>query len=377
MPGVNAVFEISLTGGAGVFAVAPRVATGSTSVSIRVVNASALDYERLQDPVIELQVTARERSTPQHLSSVAVVTVTVEDRNDNAPVFSQPSYDVSIPENVLGGATVVVAAATDADSGDFGTRGIRYRLFGNGAERFVVDEVTGVVEVATCDTPGSGNCLDYDAGSATYQLFVAAADEAGGGRSTVAPLTVRLTDVNDNRASFAEGYRNYTAIVDEGSTQFNPPLIVQAEDADGSASISYSIVSGNTNDVLSIDNVTGVVSVAAPEKLDISLLATDLVVLTVAATDGGGSLPDLATVSVFVREVNDRRPTFDPAVYAASVRETDPPGTLTSSADPEVSAVDGGVPPQSGTATVVVSVLDANNRRPTFQPAVMRVDVPE
>lgn len=56
LQGLNSVFEIYLEGGGGAFTVSPHLAASSASISVRVENASALNYETLADPVIELKV---------------------------------------------------------------------------------------------------------------------------------------------------------------------------------------------------------------------------------------------------------------------------------------------------------------------------------
>lgn len=53
----------------------------------------------------------------------AVVLVTIEDVNDNPPVFSQPSYNISILENLPDGMNVLQVTATDRDE-------VRRRYFG-------------------------------------------------------------------------------------------------------------------------------------------------------------------------------------------------------------------------------------------------------
>ena len=62
--------------------------------------------------------------------SVVPVTVYIKDQNDNYPEFTQSTYEVSIPENCEVDSTLAWTQALDADSGDFGTRGIRYTNLG-------------------------------------------------------------------------------------------------------------------------------------------------------------------------------------------------------------------------------------------------------
>lgn len=87
-----------------------------------------------------------------------------------------------------------------------------------------MDPSSGVVTVAPCETPGRGNCLDFEARPA-YFLSYQATDDRGRGQSAVVPLTVRLTDANDNPPAFEQ--RVYTALIDEGDAHFDPPLRVQ------------------------------------------------------------------------------------------------------------------------------------------------------
>ena len=46
--------------------------------------------------------------------------MTVEDTNDNRPVFSQNEYRTTLVENAQLGTTVIVISATDGDSGSNG-----------------------------------------------------------------------------------------------------------------------------------------------------------------------------------------------------------------------------------------------------------------
>ncbi|XP_043113862.1 protocadherin gamma-B4-like [Puntigrus tetrazona] len=78
------------------------------------------ELDREQQKEISLIVTAVDGGTPPR-SGTVVIHVTVLDANDNAPVFSQDVYKVSLPENSPPLDTVVVTvSATDADEGQNG-----------------------------------------------------------------------------------------------------------------------------------------------------------------------------------------------------------------------------------------------------------------
>lgn len=59
-----------------------------------------------------LQVTARETDTPARRSGGAIVNVTVEDGNDNRPVFTSQSYQARVPEDAPGGRLVTTVTVS-------------------------------------------------------------------------------------------------------------------------------------------------------------------------------------------------------------------------------------------------------------------------
>lgn len=80
--------------------------------------------------VVNLTLVAKEIFTAGAKYSVVPVTVFIRDQNDNYPEFTNSTYEVSIPENCNAGTTVAWVQALDMDSGNFGTRGIRYTNLG-------------------------------------------------------------------------------------------------------------------------------------------------------------------------------------------------------------------------------------------------------
>ena len=157
--GSNSVFNVNLVDPSGIFSVEPAIATGSTSVSIRVANGP-LDYENPNQRKFILLVVATEAFTIEKLSSTSTVIVTVDDVNDNRPSFHQDLYTASIQEDAMPGTIVATIRATDRDSPPL--TAIEYSLFGNGADRFAVNPMTGAITVGDCPTPGAGNCIDYE-----------------------------------------------------------------------------------------------------------------------------------------------------------------------------------------------------------------------
>lgn len=144
------------------------MASGSADVTIRITNSS-LDYENPNQRQFIILVVAKELHTDLLLSSTATVKVTVTDANDNSPTFDQEGYTATVSEMASPGTLVTTIVAKDRDSGKFGENGLIYQLAGNGAEKFVVNNRTGAITVAECDTPGREPCLDYEI-KADYML---------------------------------------------------------------------------------------------------------------------------------------------------------------------------------------------------------------
>lgn len=61
--------------------------------------------------------------------------------------------------------------------------------------------------------------------SFSERVFFQATDEEGKGHSSSAPLKITLTDSNDNFPIF--NTLNYTAVIEEGATKFEPPFFVK------------------------------------------------------------------------------------------------------------------------------------------------------
>ncbi|KAI4899904.1 hypothetical protein NFI96_019483 [Prochilodus magdalenae] len=79
------------------------------------VTDSRLDRETV--PEYTVVITATDAGSPP-LSSQKTFVVKLSDVNDNAPIFSQPSYSVDIAENTASSTPIVAVSASDPDLGD-------------------------------------------------------------------------------------------------------------------------------------------------------------------------------------------------------------------------------------------------------------------
>ncbi|XP_076861938.1 protocadherin gamma-C5-like isoform X2 [Brachyhypopomus gauderio] len=149
-----------------------------------------LDRESV--PEYTVVVTASDAGSPP-LSSQKTFVVSLSDVNDNAPVFSQPSYSVDIAENNAPGAAIVAVSASDPDLGD--------------NARLTYSILTSVVNGSPVSSyvyinPDNGNIftmrsLDYEQMNA-FKIEVQVQDAGTPPRNSNVTVHVFVVDQNDN-----------------------------------------------------------------------------------------------------------------------------------------------------------------------------------
>ncbi|XP_068081067.1 cadherin-87A [Anabrus simplex] len=421
--GDNARYSLKLRNvrnAAGAFTVHPSNATGRSPVVVRVADVQGLDYDvddpNLREVVFDVIASIKDSNGNDKEVGSSRVTVNLVDANDNSPIFTLPVYRVRVMEDAKPGSFIANMSATDKDSGEYGK--IYYAIRGFGAEKFYSHPTKGGLFVAN-----KSQGLDYET-QKSYSLSFEARD--GGGRVSTANLFVEVGDVNDNKPIFEQ--REYSRTVREGATSFEPQLFVRATDLDGpeqgGGKIFYSIQSTNSPDVFFVEPISGEVKLNSPAR------AADTVrgqyELVIRATDAGKPpLHDDTRIIVRVGVPGNQRPIFRgnrnvgnaPSGYSATVYENAPSGTdvvQVMATDPDgqdsllsyfiaggardnfvidksqgritvspearldletsgsrydiiVHAVDSGTPiRETATTTVIVDVLDVNNKPPVF-----------
>ncbi len=229
-----------------------------------------------------------------------VVTVTVTNVDDNAPVFAEGSA----AHNVAEGQTVVaIVIATDGD-GDT----ITYTLTGADQGDF---EITDTGELAFNTAPDFENPGDAG-GNNVYVVVVAA---TSGTRTAFQTVTVTVTNVNDNAPVFAEGSAAHN--VAEGQTVV---ATVIATDGDGDT-ITYTLTGGADRSSFTIDAASGVLAFnTAPDfENPGSADNSNVYVVVVTATAGGQAVTQVVTVTV--TNVDDNAPVFAEGSAAHNVAE--------------------------------------------------------
>ncbi|XP_045407001.1 protocadherin gamma-A4 isoform X10 [Lemur catta] len=271
----------------------------------------ALDRE--EEAVHHLVLTAFDGGDPVRSGTVRIH-ITLVDINDNAPVFTQPEYHVSVRENVPVGSRLLTVKATDPDEGANGEVTYSFRKVGDKiSQLFQLNSLSGDITIL--------ENLDYE-DSGFYDIDVEAHD--GPGLRARSKVLVTVLDVNDNTPEIT--VTSLTSSIQETS----PPGTV--------------IALFNVQDSDSGEN--GLIMCSIPDSLPFTLektygnyhrLLTHRTLdreevseynITITATDKG--TPPLSTethISLHVGDINDNPPIFPQASYSAYIPENNARGT--------------------------------------------------
>ncbi|XP_023254904.1 protocadherin beta-16-like, partial [Seriola lalandi dorsalis] len=187
------------------------------SKKVEMVLQKQLDRETQEQ--LSLTLTATDGGDPQ-LSGTMRVEISVLDANDNAPVFTQEVYKITIMETASKGTILSTVSAVDADEGSNGK--VSYSITNTLDDvpvMFKIDEVSGVVTL-------TGN-MDYEK-APHYEIYVQASDD--GGLTDSCKIIVEVTDTNDNHPSI--NIMSKTNSISENSKAGTVVTIFNVQDPD-------------------------------------------------------------------------------------------------------------------------------------------------
>lgn len=283
-----------------------------TQNAIEILTYKALDFETV--PKYTLTVRAVNKAT-HALRNVTRIEIQVRDKNDEIPQFigldENGRYQGSVAENALPGTPVISVTATDRDSKPE-YREITYALkkphyhIHQDVHLFDIDTETGLI--TTKET------FDREA-KQIYYVTVTALDGARSDRPKVmnspnrvdAEVVIHVTDQNDETPYFRK--RKEKAVVKENVEPNHTIMRVTASDRDVDPELSYSIVSGNDNNVFEVISHTGEIRVRSP--LDYEKKQSYLLEYRVF----DGKFMSNTHIEIKVEDVNDNPPVFDKLLY--------------------------------------------------------------
>lgn len=378
--------------------------------------------DRETTPAYSLVIEALDGGSPP-LRGKMTVNITIQDVNDNQPIFNQSRYFATVPENATIGTSVLQVYATDTDASENGL--VEYSINRRQSDKdqmFRIDSNTGLISV--------NKLLDFET-KELHELVVVAKDHGLQPLETTAFVSIRVTDVNDNQPTI-----NVIFLSDDATPKISESALpgefvarISVNDPDSKteySNVNVTLSGGEGHFGLTTrDNIIYLVIVSLPLDREIQPNYT----LSVVATDTGNPpLHASKTIYLRVTDINDNAPEFEKEVYLANVMEVADPGTsviqvvaidrdegnnsaiyyslldtpdthsqwfqidtnsglITTRAHidcetepvPQLTilAKDNGYPALSSTATVLVTIHDVNDNEPIFDQSFYNVSVGE
>ncbi|KAJ8343699.1 hypothetical protein SKAU_G00310280 [Synaphobranchus kaupii] len=178
-------------------------------------------------------------ATNKSVEAAEPFNVKIIDLNDNNPVFP-PSYNGSILERSATGTHVLTVTATDADDPTTANGQVEYKLL-NGNDVFEIDKHG---KIAT-----KIDFLDREKQS-TYVVVVHAKDMPGmkTGGSATTTVTITVSDINDNMATFRKKVYRFDVKEDEKENFKIGTMETEDKDEDENKDPVFSIVADSTTE---------------------------------------------------------------------------------------------------------------------------------
>lgn len=372
-----------------------------------------------------ISVSAWDHGSPRQVGRAYVTVNLIQvNANNNDPIinftyFLRPAKFATVDENAANGSVVAAVTVVDLDEGLNGETVVVIKA-GNELNHFRLDS-TPAVRV--------NGVLDREEIS-KYNLTIVASDRGNPPRSSSASLIIYVNDVNDHEPVFEKS--EYSAVLSELSPPGSYVAGTTATDADTgvNAHIYYAFVSGNERNWFEMNTDSGLITTKSTIDREIQ----GSVELKISARDGGPNPKWAYThLKITILDENDEAPKFSQDNINVTLSESTPINTLVAMLtaadhdqgtngsvayylvpDPQhhheetfaldsltgqlttrirldrelvagydvrVVARDQGVPPQSSTAVVHVTVDDVNDNSPAFYPlkyfTPIREDLPK
>uniref|UniRef100_A0A8C9XBH0 Protocadherin-16 n=1 Tax=Sander lucioperca TaxID=283035 RepID=A0A8C9XBH0_SANLU len=239
-----------------------------------------------------LQAVATDGCAQGPLSSVASLTIQVEDVNDNVPACEQNPINAWVSMRTLPNQIVTTVTATDGDQGDNGT--IQFML-SDEENLFDINSELGEISLRR----------RVRAGFSGRKLQVVVSDQ---GRPALTSTCLVFIHLKGEHEGLQFTNKVYNTTVKENSRAGTWIAKVEASDQTNSRQkITYTIFSGNENHIFSITRHTGEIRVQKDNSLDFEV--SPQIHLVVLADNGLQTAP--CRVSISLLDVNDNAPVFE------------------------------------------------------------------
>ncbi|KAG5675437.1 hypothetical protein PVAND_005341 [Polypedilum vanderplanki] len=365
---------------------------------------TAIMLDREDTAVYHFTLMAQDSSATEPRAAAVNFTITVDDMNDNTPSFEQAAFTVNIPDRIKTGQFVFGAKATDLDDGI--NSKILYSIGGKDASKFNININTGVIKAAE-ELSLIGHSNDR-----IFNIDINAIDQGHEPKSAKCELTIELRPAHLFPTFSYSSETQFILSEDVPEGKLVTKIQASSPKKGSIGNIKYAIAGGNINNALKIDRTNGDVTIG-PGRLDYEI-SQQYEVWIEASDSDNPSLRSVMKLTINVTDANDNGPIMEKMIYSAEVLEEEPPPQMVAriratDADSDengqvsyrlvndfesafeidsdtgeiftnlrldrediasyeltVEAVDQGMPQMTGSATVLITVLDKNDNPPRF-----------
>ncbi|XP_034163509.2 protocadherin alpha-4-like [Pangasianodon hypophthalmus] len=295
------------------------------SVSAELVLQKALDREK--QPVIQLILTAVDGGKPPRSGTLQII-ISVEDVNDNVPVFSKALYKARVTENSPRGTLVISVHATDIDEGKNGE--IVYSFANQNdkhVQAFSIEPDTGLITVQ--------GVVDFETKNAV-EIRVQAKDKGDKPRSALCKVLVEIVDINDNVPEIS--VNSLVNMIKEDAPAGTMVGLITVKDSDAGKNGAVNLKIHNSVPFKIQHTYKNKYSIVVDGSLDRESVSQYNITL-IATDEGTPPLSSTSVITVHISDVNDNAPRFQDTIINVHVKENSQVGAViytVSAFDPDV-----------------------------------------
>ena len=203
--------------------------------------------DREQNPSYNLKIRAWDTdSSPQYTD--VDLQIDVSDVNDNGPVFTQNTYEVTVSEGTHPGTEIAHLQAKDPDRGPNGK--VMYSLVNDVDALFSLNEFTGHLTLE--------KMLDYEKNK-EHTLIIQAVDSSSQNQQvSQASVIIKVTDINDTPPKCMPNIQTFEVTKDFPPGAVLGKILAYDPDTGDGGKFRFELESGKAQRLFSLDSVYGI-----------------------------------------------------------------------------------------------------------------------
>uniref|UniRef100_A0A8C0P320 Cadherin domain-containing protein n=1 Tax=Canis lupus familiaris TaxID=9615 RepID=A0A8C0P320_CANLF len=333
--------------------------------------------DRETTPSFMVHFNVVDRLTREIVDNSLIFNIRIRDTNDHAPQFPKKEFNITVQETHPAGQPIFQMVTVDLDEENTPNSQVFYFLISQTPllkeSGFQIDHISGEIRLS--------GCLDYETAQ-QFTLLIGARDFGEPSLTSTATVHVNVQEGNNHMPTFIQD--NYRIQISEGRTSEGVlRLLVHDGDLPFTSAwrVKFNILSETNEGILSVIKVkpSGNVHLLGGYRATVSVQVTD-----------SNDPPAFHPRSFVVSEADGARP----GIQLGAFNATDPDGavgriryklaydpanwvTQIDRESPYVNdsfymiiahAVDDGLPPKTGTGTLMLFLSDVNDNAPALHP---------